>query len=385
MKRLKIVLTILFMAFIGALIGGVTNHLAIKMLFRPHEAKYIGNTRLPFTPGLIPKRRNELARQLGKTVTNYLLTPDLFRKKLLTPVMEKRVEAFVQKKMDQYILQSDKTLNDWLGIAGATQLPEQVEERLLTIMDQQMYDMKAKVTTGTVEEVMPIRWQQQIEERIPLASNFVLGRAEQFIDSAEGRQTFQKLIDDFLHSKGTFGGMLNMFFGESDSLVGKIQREAIRFVNAPGTKDLLDQLIWKEWHNIQQQPMEQLTAGFDWDSVFSSVTKYALEQLALRKRLDQSLFYYWPQGSEWTAEHVTPKVVGFLFEQAEAQLDESLRKLKLDELVKEQVDTFPVAVLEDLVLGISRREFKMITVLGALLGGLIGIVQGIIALTLNGL
>ena len=49
------------MAFIGALIGGITNHLAIKMLFRPHEAKYIGSWRVPFTPGLIPKRRDELA------------------------------------------------------------------------------------------------------------------------------------------------------------------------------------------------------------------------------------------------------------------------------------------------------------------------------------
>ncbi|MDV6378380.1 DUF445 family protein [Sporosarcina sp. GW1-11] len=376
-------LTILFMAVIGALIGGVTNHLAIKMLFRPHEAKYIGNTRLPFTPGLIPKRRNELARQLGKTVTNYLLTPDLFRKKMLTPAMEKRVETFIQGKMDKYVLQSDKTLHDWLGIAGATQLPEQVEERLLTLIDRQMYDMKSKVTTGTVSDVMPLRWQQQVEERIPLATSFILSRAEQFIDSEEGRQTFQKLIDDFLQTKGTFGGMINMFFGESDSLVGKVQREAIRFVNAPGTTDLLDKLIRKEWQNIQQQSMEQLTAGFDWETVFSSVRKYALDQLALRERLDHSLAHYWPQGSDWTAVHVTPKVVGFLFEQAESKLDESLRKLKLDELVKEQVDTFPVAVLEDLVLGISRREFKMITVLGALLGGVIGIVQGIIAITLT--
>lgn len=373
------------MAFIGALIGGVTNHLAIKMLFRPHEAKYIGKTRLPFTPGLIPKRRNELARQLGKTVTNYLLTPDLFRKKMLTPGMEKRVESFIQARMDTYVLQSEKTVNDWLLLAGASEFPQRVEEKLLALMDQQMYDMKAKVTTGTVEEVMPLRWQQQVEERIPLASSFVLQRAEKFIDSAEGRQTFQKLIDDFLHSKGTFGGMLNMFFGESESLVGKIQREAIRFVHAPGTKDLLDHLIWQEWQKIQQQSMEQLTAEFDWEAVFRSVRKYALEQLALQERLDKNIAHYWPLGSEWTAENVTPKVVVFLFEQVESQLEESLRKLKLDEMVKEQVDTFPVAVLEDLVLGISRREFKMITVLGALLGGVIGIVQGIVALTLNGL
>ena len=86
------------MAFIGALIGGFTNHLAIKMLFRPHEAKYIGKWRVPFTPGLIPKRRDELAMQLGKTVTNYLLTPETFRKKLLTPDMEKKAENFPSAK-----------------------------------------------------------------------------------------------------------------------------------------------------------------------------------------------------------------------------------------------------------------------------------------------
>ncbi len=373
------------MAFIGALIGGVTNHLAIKMLFRPHEPKFIGNIRLPFTPGLIPKRRNELAAQLGKTVTNYLLTPDTFRKKLLTPTMEKRVETFVQDKLETYVLQSDKTLNDWLDLAGGSELPKQVEEKMLLLIDRQLSEMKSKVTTGTVEDVMPVRWQQQVEERIPLASNFLLQRAEQFIDSPEGRQTFQKLIDDFLNSKGTFGGMLQMFFGESESLVGKVQREALRFVGNPGTKELLDNLLWKEWRNIQQQPMEQLTAQFDFDSVFSSVKQYALDQLALTDRLDQSLAHYWPQGSIWTAENVTPKIVGFLFSQAESQLEQSLQKLKLDEMVKEQVDTFPVAVLEDLVLGISRREFKMITVLGAVLGGAIGIVQGIIALVLNGM
>ena len=59
------IITILFMAVIGAIIGGVTNHLAIKMLFKPHNPIYIKGKRLPFTPGLIPKRREELARQLG--------------------------------------------------------------------------------------------------------------------------------------------------------------------------------------------------------------------------------------------------------------------------------------------------------------------------------
>ena len=80
---------------------------------------------------------------------------------------------------------------------------------------------------------------------------------------------------------------------------------------------------------------------------------------------------------------MTPALISFAFEQAEEQMEISLRKLKLDDMVREQVDTFPVAVLEDLVLGISKREFKMITVLGALLGGVIGIVQGLIVLATN--
>lgn len=46
----------LTMISIGALIGGVTNLLAIRMLFRPYDAKYFGKWRIPFTPCLIPKQ-----------------------------------------------------------------------------------------------------------------------------------------------------------------------------------------------------------------------------------------------------------------------------------------------------------------------------------------
>ena len=77
-------LTILLMAGIGALIGGVTNFLAIKMLFRPYNPIYVLGRRLPFTPGLIPKRRDELAEQMGKTVVQHLLTAESIQKKMMT-------------------------------------------------------------------------------------------------------------------------------------------------------------------------------------------------------------------------------------------------------------------------------------------------------------
>lgn len=39
----------------GGIIGYFTNWLAIKMMFRPHKAKYIFGMKIPFTPGLMPK------------------------------------------------------------------------------------------------------------------------------------------------------------------------------------------------------------------------------------------------------------------------------------------------------------------------------------------
>lgn len=57
-----------------------------------------------------------------------------------------------------------------------------------------------------------------------------------------------------------------------------------------------------------------------------------------------------------------------------------MSQLKLEDIVREQVESFSVERIEELILGISKREFKMITYLGALLGGIIGVVQGVIAL-----
>ena len=42
---------------VGAIIGLITNGIAIKMIFRPLYAKYLWGWKLPFTPGLIPKEK----------------------------------------------------------------------------------------------------------------------------------------------------------------------------------------------------------------------------------------------------------------------------------------------------------------------------------------
>ena len=68
------VINVLAGPLVGSVIGYFTNFLAVKMLFRPlHEVK-IGNFRLPFTPGIIPKGKDRLAKALGAAVGENLLT-----------------------------------------------------------------------------------------------------------------------------------------------------------------------------------------------------------------------------------------------------------------------------------------------------------------------
>lgn len=59
---------------IGSVIGYFTNYIAVKMLFKPLRPVYIGKKQLLFTPGLIPKRKDQLAEAVGRAVSEKLLT-----------------------------------------------------------------------------------------------------------------------------------------------------------------------------------------------------------------------------------------------------------------------------------------------------------------------
>ena len=73
---------------IGSVIGGVTNELAIRMLFRPYKPWMIGRLRVPFTPGLIPRRRDEIGVQMGRLVEHHLLTVEGVKKALAQSGLE---------------------------------------------------------------------------------------------------------------------------------------------------------------------------------------------------------------------------------------------------------------------------------------------------------
>lgn len=85
MEGLNIMIKMLAAPVIGAIIGYCTNWLAVKMLFRPMEAKYLGSFKIPFTPGVIPKGKIRLAESVSKAINEQLLTKEVVEARLLSP------------------------------------------------------------------------------------------------------------------------------------------------------------------------------------------------------------------------------------------------------------------------------------------------------------
>lgn len=372
---------ILFMIAIGAVIGGITNHLAIKMLFKPHNAKYLFGMKIPFTPGLIPKRRVELADQMGKMVVGHLLTPDGIRRKLANDDFHKTVTSWVNNEAKR-LINSEKTAAAFAADIGIENLDGKIETKLSEMIDSKMKEKVEQYRVLTVKEALPFHLYEKIERSLPAASEFVVQKGIDYFQSDEGKQRLRRMIDDFLAERGMLGGMLQMFLGNT-SVYDKVQPEVLKFLRNSETKRLLTSLIEKEWKRIEDLKLGDLEEKFSLDELLSLSKQAILKEMAIKDRLNAPVSYYLLPYSEWITDEFIPKMVKLAVQYLQNHMEKMLEQLHLQEIVKEQVQSFSVSRLEEMVLGISRREFTMITYLGALLGGIIGGFQAIVVMLLR--
>ncbi|MDF1614608.1 DUF445 family protein [Desulfurivibrio dismutans] len=90
----------LSLPLVGALIGYLTNHIAIRMLFRPLRPWLLAGWRLPLTPGVIPAARHRLARNIGKMVGEHLLTPRDIHRALGETEFQHNLRLLIQAQTD---------------------------------------------------------------------------------------------------------------------------------------------------------------------------------------------------------------------------------------------------------------------------------------------
>ena len=102
------ILKIISGPILGSIIGYGTNLLAIKMLFRPYREIKIVGKRIPFTPGIIPKRKPEIAKTVGNVVGNELFTKEDILKSLMNEEVQNNLVQKILDKLDS----NDKTISE---------------------------------------------------------------------------------------------------------------------------------------------------------------------------------------------------------------------------------------------------------------------------------
>ncbi|MDY4751942.1 MAG: DUF445 family protein, partial [Prevotella sp.] len=99
---------------LGGVIGYITNDIAIRMLFRPHKAKYIMGVHIPFTPGIIPKEKERIADAIGGVISENLMNKDVLERYLLSDDMVGKVRSAVEEFFETQ-KHNTETLKEFLG------------------------------------------------------------------------------------------------------------------------------------------------------------------------------------------------------------------------------------------------------------------------------
>lgn len=126
-------LRLLLVPLLGGVIGYITNDIAIKMLFRPREAVYLGSWRLPFTPGLIPRQKERIAASLGEVVSEQLLDEETLRASIFSEEAVGALREHVRRFLESYAECGDtveETGERLLGISRYKAFTQRAEEAL---------------------------------------------------------------------------------------------------------------------------------------------------------------------------------------------------------------------------------------------------------------
>lgn len=370
-------LIIIFMMIIGALIGGVTNVIAVKMLFHPFKTYYIFNKRVPFTPGLIPKRRAEIADKIGQVVEEHLLTESMIQSKLNATATRTAIEEVIQKQIEK--LKEDRTSLDYLANKVDIDIAQLANGKIETIMSEKLELFYYDHRNTPITQLIPEDIEKSIDNKVEALPELLFDRARVYLKSEKGAADIATMLDTFFNEKGKIVGLLQMFMTK-ESIADRIQHELIRLTNHPKAKDIANQIIDNEYETFKSKQLSEVLNEQQFQSFKTSITDLAIGYMDINNMATKSLNTLMPNFIQFLENKVTQKLTNVIIENASKHMSPIMKKVNLRQMVEQQINTFDLAYIEKLIIDIANKELKLIMFLGFLLGGIIGLLQGIIAI-----
>jgi uncharacterized membrane protein YheB (UPF0754 family) len=135
--------TVISVPIIAALIGWITNYIAVKMIFRPRKAWNILGFKIH---GLIPKRQKELAAKIGETVARDLVYHQDIIDAIDLKTVQSEIRSIVSVKIDSFVADYIGK-NPMIGMFLQGPMLEQIRSALLSQVESAVPELMESFST----------------------------------------------------------------------------------------------------------------------------------------------------------------------------------------------------------------------------------------------
>lgn len=311
---------------LGGLIGYITNDIAIRMLFRPHKAKYLLGIHIPFTPGIIPKEKGRIAEAIGGVISENLMNNEVLEKYLLSDEMigkvRSAVEGFISTQQ-----QNQESVARFLGHYLSKDEIDSIAQNINQSITKQTYEKLADSSVG--DKVAHIAIDH-------VAQKLTIDGAQELLSGIGGALGGLKGM-----AAGLFGGnIVAKFLGMLREPAEHFLAKSINTMLRDNGEEIVSNMIGGEVDYFLNKPVCKLLEGHE-------------EQLAQTVDSIESIY------RSIITEHL-PKI---------------LESIDISKIVRERINEMDVNETEKLIFQVMDKELKAIVWLGALLGLLMGCIN----------
>ena len=292
---------------VGTVAGGLSDTVAVWMLFNPKQRRF-------GFQGAIPKNQARMARSLGKTVGERLVTPGDLEKELARPELRVAFEDRLGEVIDAIIASQDPLI-------------DKVPPAAVTALE------------GAMSSYLPV----------------AMGKLGAFL----GQPTTRIKMREALH------GMFNRFVEDlkfHEKVLAKLMMTERKFEAALDT--------------IEAEGVEQLVELLDEPMIREEVTRTIHDALLtyLQKPIseiigDVASASKDPEAGRKLAHSTAPHI----WEWIQAQLPTLVQRMDVQAMVERKVMAFSVDRVEEILRSVINNELRLIIITGYVLGGVIGL------------
>lgn len=321
--------TYIIAPLLGGVIGYITNDIAIRMLFRPHKAKYIMGVHVPFTPGIIPKEKGRIADAIGGVISENLMNKDVLERYLLSEEMVGKVHLAVEEFIEIQ-KHNQETVKEFLGHYLSDDEIATISQNVNESITKQTYTKLSDASVG--------------EKVAHIAIDHVAEKLS--IDGA------QELLAGLGGAMRGLGGMAAGLFG------GNIVARFLDMLREPAENFLANNI-----NTMLKNNGEEIVSNMVGGEVEGFLNKSVCKLLEGHDdQLKQAVN---------TVESIYRTIIN-------DHLPKILESIDISKIVRERINEMDVNETEKLIFQVMDKELKAIVWLGALLGLVMGSINIII-------